>query len=65
MASDLCLVKSTASGCVIYRETTGRFVVGHEASPDQWLDAATMAGAYAACHGWDRVIESRHRRGGG
>lgn len=52
-------VDATGSGCLIHRETTGRYVVSHEAIPDGELHAATLAGAYAACCGWDVVIRKR------
>lgn len=60
MGSDLSFVNATGSGCVIYRETCGRYVVSHLEAPRHSLHAATLAGAYAACHGW----ESRLRRDG-
>lgn len=55
----LSFVNATRSGCFIHRETTGRYVVSHEAVPDGQLHAATLAGAYAACCGWDAVIRKR------
>ena len=55
----LSFVNATGSGCLIHRETTGRYVVSHEAVPDGQLHAATLAGAYAACCGWDAVIRKR------
>jgi hypothetical protein len=53
MASDLSFVNATGSGCVIYRETSGRYVVSHQDAPRDSLHAATLAGAYAACRGWE------------
>ena len=53
MSSDLSFVNATDSGCVIYRETTGRYVVSHQDAPRDSLHAATLAGAYAACRGWE------------
>lgn len=53
MSSHLSFVNATDSGCVIYRETTGRYVVSHQDAPRDSLHAATLAGAYAACRGWE------------
>lgn len=53
MGSDLSFVNATESGCVIYRETSGRYVVSHLDAPRHSLHAATLAGAYAACRGWE------------
>ncbi|MEB3361391.1 MAG: hypothetical protein VKI42_04605 [Synechococcaceae cyanobacterium] len=46
-------MQSTGSGCLIYRETTGAYVVRHEQAPHQRRMVATLAGAYAACQGWE------------
>lgn len=54
---DLSLVQATGSGCLIYRETSGRYVVSHEEEPTQRLTVATLAGAYAACRGWEQRRE--------
>ncbi|MEB3331054.1 MAG: hypothetical protein VKI83_00975 [Synechococcaceae cyanobacterium] len=56
---NLSLVQATGSGCLIYRETSGRYVVSHEQEPMQRQTVATLAGAYAACRGW----EQRHLGG--
>lgn len=56
MGSDLSFVNATDSGCVIYRETSGRYVVSHLEAPRHSLHAATLAGAYAACRGWESRI---------
>lgn len=61
MSSDLSFVSATGSGCVIYRETCGRYVVNHLEVPRHSMHAATLAGAYAACRGW----ENRMQRDGG
>lgn len=53
MGSDLSFVNATGSGCMIYRETSGRYVVSHLDAPRDSLHAATLAGAYAACRGWE------------
>lgn len=53
MGNELSLVQSTGSGCLIYRETTGAYVVRHEQAPHQRRMVATLAGAYAACQGWE------------
>ncbi len=54
MGSDLSFVNATGSGCQIFRETTGRYVVSHELQPRQQMKVATLAGAYAACRSWER-----------
>ena len=56
---ELSFVNCTGSGCLIHRETSGRYVVSHAAVPDGQLHAATLAGAYAACRGWDAVLSRR------
>ncbi|MFN7900820.1 MAG: hypothetical protein ACK5N0_14385 [Synechococcaceae cyanobacterium] len=54
MGNELSLVQSTGSGCLIYRETTGAYVVRHQQAPHQRRVTATLAGAYAACQGWEQ-----------
>jgi hypothetical protein len=54
LSGDLSVVRSTGSGCLILRERSGRYAVSHERAPQQLLRVATLAGAYAACHGWER-----------
>ena len=54
MGNELSFVKATGSGCQIFRETTGRYVVSHELQPRQQVKAATLAGAYAACRSWEQ-----------
>jgi hypothetical protein len=56
MGSGLSFVNATGSGCVIYRETSGRYVVSHVETPLSKLHAATLAGAYAVCQGWERRL---------
>jgi len=51
---ELCLVRSTGNGCLIYRDMVGRFVVLHSAAPEEGKPAATLAGAYAHCVGLER-----------
>jgi hypothetical protein len=50
---DLSFVNATGTGCLIYRETCGRYVVSHQEEPRRRLTAATLAGAYAACRDWE------------
>jgi len=38
---------------MIQREVCGRYVVSHPDQPERRLHAATLAGAYAACQGWE------------
>ncbi len=52
---NLCLVRSTGNGCLIYRDMVGRFVVLHPAAPEQSKPAATLAGAYAECRGLENM----------
>jgi hypothetical protein len=54
MGSELSYVNATGGGCVIFRETTGRYVVSHEQEPGQRLRAATLAAAHAVCQGLER-----------
>lgn len=54
MGSELSFVNATGSGCIIFRETTGRYVVSHEEEPRQQLRVATLAAAHAACRGLER-----------
>ena len=49
MASDLSFVNSTGSGCLIFRDRLGCYVVSHELRPGQRAMRPTLAGAYAAC----------------
>lgn len=63
MGSELSFVKATGSGCQIFRETTGCYVVSHEQQPRQQLKAATLAGAYAVCRHWEQAQGQRQRQG--
>jgi hypothetical protein len=56
MRRGLSFVNATGSGCVIYRETSGRYVVSHVEEPLHSRPAATLAGAYAVCQGWERSL---------
>ena len=49
MASDLSFVNEAGNGCVIYRETTGSYVVGLQRRPTQRRKVPTLASAYATC----------------
>jgi hypothetical protein len=51
MGNELSYVGETGNGCLIYRETSGRYVVSHEQQPQQRRRVATLASAYATCHG--------------
>ena len=46
---ELSYVGETGRGCLIYRETNGRYVVDHQEHPRGRTHAATLASAYAAC----------------
>lgn len=56
MVGDLSFVNSTASGCRIFRDTSGCYVASHERIPDQRVMTPTLAGAYAACQGWEHRV---------
>jgi hypothetical protein len=47
MGNELTFVGETGTGCLIYRETTGGYVVHHEQSPQSRQRVATLASAYA------------------
>lgn len=47
MGNELSFVGETGTGCLIYRETTGSYVVRHEQSPLRRQRVATLASAYA------------------
>ncbi len=51
MGNELSYVGETGTGCLIYRETSGRYVVSHEQQPLKRRRVATLASAYATCHG--------------
>ena len=53
MSPNLSVVRTTETGCLIQREVTGRYVVSHPSDPARQTHAATLAGAYAACQGWE------------
>ena len=49
MGNELSYVGEAGTGCLIYRETTGGYVIRHEQDGRQRQRAATLAGAYATC----------------
>jgi hypothetical protein len=51
MGNELSYVGETGHGCLIYRETSGRYVVSHAQQPLERRRVATLASAYATCHG--------------
>ena len=53
IATELSFVNSTGSGCQIHRDRLGCYVVSHELRPGQRAVRPTLAGAYAACQGWE------------
>jgi hypothetical protein len=57
MGNELSFVNSTQTGCQIFRNTTGCYVVRHDQQPGQRALTPTLAGAYAACRNW----EQRHQ----
>jgi hypothetical protein len=48
MGNELSFVGETGTGCLIYRETTGGYVVRHEQCALKRQRVATLASAYAA-----------------
>jgi len=53
---DLSYVGQTGHGCLIYRETSGRYVVNHHQHPQGQRPVATLASAYAACQALDMDV---------
>jgi hypothetical protein len=47
MGNELTFVGETGTGCLIYREPSGGYVVRHEHSPKSRRRVATLASAYA------------------
>ncbi|MCP9859105.1 MULTISPECIES: hypothetical protein [unclassified Cyanobium] len=58
MATELSFVNSTGSGCQIFRDRLGCYVVSHELRPGERAMRPTLAGAYAACQGWESRSQS-------
>ncbi len=65
MTSELSFVNSTGSGCQIFRDRLGCYVVSHELRPGQQAIRPTLAGAYAACQGWESRSQTEPASGGG
>jgi hypothetical protein len=61
MGSELSFVNATGAGCVIFRETNGRYVVRCEQEPRQQLRVATLAAAHAVCRGFERRGQGEQR----
>ena len=59
MGSNTCFVQATVCGCVISREVNGSYVVSRQDRPLKIVRVATLAGAYAACHGWEKLLSHR------
>jgi hypothetical protein len=55
MGTNSCFVQATVSGCVIVREPSGCYVVSRQDRPMKKVRVATLAGAYATCHGWEKL----------
>lgn len=58
MTTELSFVNSTGSGCQIFRDRLGCYVVSHELRPGERAMRPTLAGAYAACQGWESRSQS-------
>lgn len=56
MGSHPCFVQATVGGCVIVREANGSYVVSRQDRPMKKVRVATLAGAYAACQGWEKLL---------
>jgi len=56
MGSNPCFVQATVSGCVIYRDVNGSYVVSQPGRPMKKVRVATLAGAYATCQGWEKLL---------
>lgn len=59
MGHEFSFVSEAGNGCLIHRETTGRYVVSHKERPQQRRWVATLASAYATCQGWIHHAEAR------
>jgi hypothetical protein len=57
----LSYVAEAGPGCLIYRETTGRYVVRPGDRPQQSKRVATLACAYAACQLLSEAAASAER----
>ncbi|MFM7465506.1 MAG: hypothetical protein ACKO28_08575 [Cyanobium sp.] len=55
MVNNHSFVQATVSGCVIYRDVNGSYVVSRQDRPLKKVRVATLAGAYAACQGWEKL----------
>jgi hypothetical protein len=62
MGNELSFVNATGDGCMIFRETTGRYVVSREQEPRQQLRVATLAAAHAVCRVFERREQGEERR---
>jgi hypothetical protein len=62
MGNELSFVNATGDGCLIFRETTGRYVVSREQEPRQQLRVATLAAAHAVCRVFERRDQGEQRR---
>ena len=61
MGSELSFVNATGAGCVILRETTGRYVVRCELEPSQQQHVATLAAAHAVCRSFEQRCQGNDR----
>lgn len=59
---ELSYVGETGRGCQIYRETSGRYVVTHQANPHGKTPAATLASAYATCQALEMELNQAEVR---
>jgi hypothetical protein len=62
MGNELSFVNATGDGCMIFRETTGRYVVSREQEPSQQQRVATLAAAHAVCRVFERRDQGEDRR---
>ena len=59
---ELSYVGETGRGCLIYRETSGRYVVTHESHPRGKTPVATLASAYATCQALEMELNQAEVR---
>jgi len=56
MGSNSCFVQTMVGSYVIYRDLNGSYLVSRQDRPLKKVRVATLAGAYAACQGWEKLI---------
>ena len=59
VSGQLSYVAETAHGCLIYRETSGSYVVRQRDNSQLRRGIPTLAGAWAACNGLEPPLNRR------